>query len=276
MRFRDFSSKGNSTMKLLAVFVLVVMASAAQGAVTADHIAVATFDSIPESSFQDIRNNYRIFYGHTSHGSQIVTGLGMLAVEDASRFAPPSIDEYSGDLGHLGSLVWEEQTRSWLAVNPETNMVVWSWCAGASDNTAEGIDIYLNAMNQLETDFPHVVFVYMTGHLDGTGVDGDLYRNNNQIRAYCLANDKILYDFADIESWDPAGNYYPDETDACNWCLNWCSAEICPTCAECAHSHCFNCYLKGKGFWWLLARIEGWEPTPNERTSLGSFKSLYR
>jgi hypothetical protein len=27
---------------------------------------------------------------------------------------------------------------------------------------------------------------------------------------------------------------------------------------ECAHSHCFNCYLKGKAFWWLLARMAGW------------------
>ncbi|MBU8870977.1 MAG: hypothetical protein KOO60_08975 [Gemmatimonadales bacterium] len=70
-------------------------------------------------------------------------------------------------------------------------------------------------MNQLELDFPDMVFVYMTGHLDGTGTDGVLYRSNNRIRNYCAANDKVLFDFADIESYDPDGEYYPDETDTC-------------------------------------------------------------
>jgi hypothetical protein len=42
---------------------------------------------------------------------------------------------------------------------------------------------------------------------------------NQQIRDYVIANDKILYDFADIESWDPDGAYYGDRlvTDACNY-----------------------------------------------------------
>jgi len=139
-------------------------------------------------------------------------------------------------------------------------VVVWSWCGGCSDNTEAGIAAYLAAMTQLELDYPQVAFVYMTGHLDGTGPDGNLYRSNEQIRAYCQAEDKLLFDFADIESWDPAGVYYPDETDACAWCTDWCAVEPCPDCGGCAHSHCFNCYLKGKGFWWLLARVSGWQP----------------
>ena len=81
------------------------------------------------------------------------------------------------------------------------------------------------------------------------------------IRAYCLAEDKVLIDFADIESWDPAGNWYPYESDACNWCTDWCAEYSCPNCDDCAHSHCFNCYQKGKSFWWMMARVEGWEPT---------------
>ena len=53
----------------------------------------------------------------------------------------------------------------------------------------------------------------MTGHLDGTGPSGNLYARNDQIRDYCVANGKVLFDFADIESWDPGGVYYPDEDD---------------------------------------------------------------
>jgi len=47
--------------------------------------------------------------------------------------------------------------------------------------------------------------LYMTGHLTGTGASGNVNVRNNQIRNFCLANNKILYDFADIESDDPDG-----------------------------------------------------------------------
>jgi len=263
-------------MKLIWITCIVLITCPAQATILADHLAVAQFDSIPTEVFQNIRDNYQIFYGHTSHGSQIITGINMLATEDATTNAPPSIDEISSDLGHNGSLVWETQTRDWLAAHPTTNVVMWSWCGGASDNTEAGINIYLNAMATLELDFPAITFIYMTGHLDGTGIDGSLYRSNNQIRDYCAANDKILFDFADIESWDPAGVFYPDETDACGWCATWCATETCPTCSSCAHSHCFNCYQKGKAFWWLMANVDGWDPTPTEMRNLGSVKSLYR
>ena len=46
--------------------------------------------------------------------------------------------------------------------------------------------------------YPDVVFVYMTGHLSWNRDDQTKPRNQ-QIRDYCLANDKVLYDFADID-----------------------------------------------------------------------------
>ncbi len=119
-------------------------------------------------------------------------------------------------------------------------------------------------MNELEIDFPDVTFIYMTGHLDGTGPDGNLYIRNNQIRSYCTANNKILFDFADIESYDPDGTYYPDESDACIWCSDWCDTRTCPDCISCAHSHCYNCYLKGKAWWWMMTKIQGWSPESYE------------
>ncbi len=59
-------------------------------------------------------------------------------------------------------------------------------------------------------------------------------------------------------------------SDGCPWCQRWCSENGCPDVIydfECAHSpdggdgpeeSRFNCYLKGKAFWWLLARMAGW------------------
>ena len=228
------------------------------GDILADHSCTAEFSAIPDTVLAAVASDLRIYYGHTSHGSQLMTGLSMLQAEN-SKYIPPHIQEHSGDLGHNGALGWEESTRNFLLDHhTDYNVVIWSWCGGCSDNTDEGIDIYLEAMNQLELDYPDIVFVYMTGHLDGTGPDGILYRSNNRIRDYCAANKKVIYDFADIESYDPEGVYYPDETDSCQWCFDWCDQYECVGCGDCAHSHCFNCYRKGQAFWWMLARINGW------------------
>jgi hypothetical protein len=155
-------------------------------------------------------------------------------------------------------------------------MVMWSWCGGVSDNTVEGINTYLNTMDALEKDYPHVTFVYMTGHLDGSGIDGNLHRRNEQIRAFCRAHNKVLFDFADIESYDPDNRYYLDRNanDGCyydsdgngsqdaNWAELWCSAHPGECSAvRCAHSKSLNCDRKGRAVWCMLARLAGWLPS---------------
>jgi len=231
--------------------------------IVSNHLSSLAFDNIPETYINQIKSGFRLFYMHTSHGSQVVSGMSLLEQADELFSVNEGsgsllLVEYSDDLGYDGDTTWVPITRERLE-NPQYdyNVVLWSWCGGVSDNTVEGINTYLNAVNGLEHDYPNVTFIYMTGHLDGTGVDGNLYARNNQIRAYCRANNKYLFDFADIESYDPAGNYYPDASDACEWCEQWCIDHDCPDCS-CAHSQCFNCYQKGKAFWWLLARIAGW------------------
>ena len=237
------------------------------GGVATNHLAAAAFDSVPTAYIDIAQTNFRIFYGHTSHGSQVVTGLNMQDTGSGTL----SIEENDGvDLGHAGDLAWVDITREVLdRPGGDINIVMWSWCGGVSDNTEAGIDAYLDAMDQLETDYPDVVFVYMTGHLDGTGADGNLRTRNNQIRDYCTTNDKLLFDFADIESYDPDGTFYPDGSDWCEWCETWCAANTCPDLdcvddADCAHSVCFNCYQKGAAAWWMMARIAGWSGSPDD------------
>jgi hypothetical protein len=255
---------------LTTIIVVIISCSSADNAtnnddiggvttvtVQADHDVINDFASIPSAIVEKIGDSLVIFYGHTSHGSQIMSGLDLVESENSS-YTQPTCHEISDDLGHNGDISWVQPTRSWLDSHPDYNVVMWSWCGGCTDNTEVGINTYLSAMNQLESDYSGVAFIYMTGHLDGSGVDGNLYARNNQIREYCTVNNKILFDFADIESYDPAGNYYPDADDGCDWCSDWCTVYECESCG-CAHSHCFNCYLKGKAFWWLMARLVGWE-----------------
>ncbi len=243
-----------TTIAIVMLFTVISASSQAAVAIIADHTVIDDFDSIPGTIIQAISTQYLGYYAHTSHGSQIMTGLTMLEAENA-LLAPPYIYEDGGDLGHVGDTSWVPACRTYLDGHTGTNLVMFSWCGGCSDNTEEGINIYLNKMAELEGDYPDRSFIYMTGHLDGTGPTGNLYVRNEQIRSYCVANNKILFDFADIESYAPNGTYYPDGSDACEWCYTWCDTNSCPTCSDCAHSHCFNCYLKGKAWWWMMAQL---------------------
>ncbi len=225
------------------------------------------------------KKSLHIAYGHTSHGSQLVSGMHALIDEKGDLFdfdeggGSDTLDfhdrAFSGkrhDLGHKGDTRWARLTREYLDDfdNSKCNVVIWSWCGGCSGNTKAGINKYLKTMNKLEKDYPHVMFVYMTGHLDGSGKRGKLHINNERIRKYCKRNKKILYDFADIESYDPDGKYYLNKgaNDRCdykggNWAKEWCRKhpDKCWYNGKCAHSHSLNCQMKGIAAWWLWAEL---------------------
>jgi hypothetical protein len=239
---------------------------------------------VPSAGITAAKSTLKIAYGHTSHGSQIITGMSALAAANATysfnnggiggaldlRDAP-----FAGayDLGNPNLTSWARATRKYLNAHPEVNVVMWSWCGQVSDAWPSDITTYLNLMRGLEKDYPGVKFVYMTGHLDGWGVRGNLNRRNEQIRAYCQSNNKILFDFADIESYDPSGttNFMVlNANDECNfsrgnWARQWIASHsidplstLAASCGECAHSEKLNCILKGRAAWWLWARLAGW------------------
>ena len=128
-------------------------------------------------------------------------------------------------------------------------------------------------MSQLELDYPAVKFVYMTGHLDGTGGDGNLNNRNEQIRIYCRENNKLLYDFASIESYHPDGDtnymllnandgcYYDSDGNGSqdsNWAIDWQDSHTEDVdwynCSS-AHSQPLNANLKAYAAWNLWALI---------------------
>ena len=284
---------------LIVALCLAPLLAFAQGFVV-DHTCT-NLPQVPTSYLDLARSTLRVGYGHTSHGSQVVTGLE--AWKDAGQprydFASSGwglvqgvfLNDYWGnaggasDLGHSGDLAWRDATIQMLNQSGnDRNVVIWSWCGGVSDNTPAGIQAYLDAMAGLESTYPNVRFVYMTGHLDGSGTAGNLNQRNNQIRAWCAAHNKVLFDFADIESYHPAGttNYMAlYATDGCeydtdgdgspwgdgNWATEWVAAHpaseltsVAAGCGDCAHSERLNCVLKGSAFWWMLARLLGWDP----------------
>lgn len=281
-------------MKNCIFFLSVLMILASQNlfsqAIIIDHHS-AKLTPISESAINQAKQNLHIAYGHTSHGSQLITGMSALVGQtnlvgykgdiyewnEGGTGGALDIDDYfgSGDLGHNGDTTWAPPTRTYLSDNTDVNVVMYSWCGGVSDNTFEGIQTYLDKMSELEQDYPNVTFVYMTGHSD-IWADSALKANNQQIRDYCLANNKILYDFYDIERYDPDGIFYEFTDDNCgyydgaggtllgNWATEWQNSHTegvdWYNCSP-AHTQALNGNLKAYASWWLFCRIAGWEGT---------------
>ena len=249
-----------------------------------DHTTVK-LASIPSDWIIEAKENLSIAYSHTSHGSQLTEGMSGLISFKGESYAwnkggangALDLHDYAvnGDLGNPNRTAWASGTRTYLAANPDVNVIIWSWCGQVSNATEADITTYLTLMNSLENDFPEVKFVYMTGHLDGSGLTGNLHLRNEQIRDFCRKNKKILYDFADIESYNPDGTYFGDKipNDACeydtngdgsrdgNWATEWQSTHTQGVdwfnCSA-AHTQPVNANQKAYAAWWLWARLAGW------------------
>jgi hypothetical protein len=264
--------------------VTVTVATPTTGALIIDHNSVKDFDKIPAFWLAEAKK-LALHYAHTSHGSQIISGI--LALEDSTYSVavresgteglppaetpaalriydgnPPETyiepdDYWDGDSGM-------DRTRA-VANTGNYNFSMWSWCGQQSSNDTATVQSYLDNLNTLESEFPAMRFIYMTGHTDGTDTPltpGTLKYNNNLVRQYVINNNKVLFDFADIESYDPDGNYYVNNSEGdCTWCQTWCNnhpADCTNLTSSCAHSHPYNCKLKAKAFWYMMARLAGW------------------
>ncbi|MHC5003793.1 MAG: PKD domain-containing protein [Planctomycetota bacterium] len=269
--------------------VTVTVTDGTATAIVADHFST-DITQLPASAIVAAKSSLHIAYGHTSHGSQIITGMngldafmggtGLYAWNDGPLAGALDLDDTfaPGDLGNPDRTSWAASTRTYLdnPANADVNVVMWSWCGQAS-TTIANIDIYLGLMEGLIADYPTVTFVFMTGHLDGTGLTGSLHLANEHIRAHCLANDRVLYDFADIETYDPDGTWFGDaipndncdyDTDANgtrdgNWAIEWQNTHaVGADWYDCggAHTQSLNSNRKAYAAWWLWGRLAGWTP----------------
>jgi len=282
----------------LIAFSLLVLAfsfgpGVGAGAIIINHVQgnPTFFAAISQQAAQRAKDQLHIAYGHTSHGSQLTVGMNGLVTFinggglgmsrptdffDWNRYGTGgdlALHDYamSGDCGYYPQ--WVNNTIAYLdnLANSNCNVIIWSWCGQISGKYAAGTlsNEYLLPMAGLETNYPNVTFVYMTGHVDHWD-DANNKAGNQLVRDFCIANDKVLYDFADIESYDPDGTFYEFPNDNCdyyssaggallgNWAIHWQTTHTENVewydCGA-AHSEALNGNQKAYGAWALWTSL---------------------
>jgi len=247
--------------------------------------------SLTPAQVDRVKSVLHIVYGHTSHGSQLEDGMTSLVgfANNGGRGLNLSSNAFAWNNGGSGGALdmhdrgmggdvgyypqWVNNTSNYLnnAANSNVNVVIWSWCGQMPGKYSAGTltNEYLAPMAQLEADYPDVVFVYMTGHVD-IWDDADQKAACEVIRDWCSVSNRVLYDFSDIEHYDPDGANFEFVSDACgiydaaggtqtgNWATEWQSAHTEDVdwydCGS-AHSEPLNANQKAYGAWALWCQL---------------------
>ena len=137
---------------------------------------------------------------------------------------------------------------------PDINVSGWVWCTELNTWTASQVQEYLDQMSAYELQYPDVQFIYATGTAEYDDNAGyNRYLRNNQIRQYCVQNNKVLFDFADLDAWSNGEmNYYMHNGDTVPHQHNDYIGDI-------YHTNELGCKNKAKAVWWMMARLRNWK-----------------
>lgn len=157
---------------------------------------------------------------------------------------------------------WTKRTLDYHSGNGDSvHASLHTWCWHLRKWSETQVKEYLASMETLEAGYPNTTFIYMTDTCDKDGSIGyNRWLRNEQIRRYCKDNNKVLFDFGELESWSANGkkqNTYYHAASGKNipyWHDDWRSA---PYYSQ-GHINEAACTMKAKAMWWLMARLAGW------------------
>ncbi|MCD4682230.1 MAG: hypothetical protein K8R86_03015 [Bacteroidales bacterium] len=155
----------------------------------------------------------------------------------------------------LGDDAHQTLEKTLVTCFPNINISGWEWCTELNTWTAAQVQEYLNQMSAYELQYPNVQFIYTTGTAEYNGDAGyNRYLRNNQIRQYCIQNNKVLFDFADLDCWSNGEmNYYLHINDT----IPLLHGDYYGTYY---HTNEIGCKNKAKAVWYMMARLQSWKP----------------
>jgi hypothetical protein len=266
-------------------------------------------------SLMDQIGQCKFYFAHASVGACMMEGVGNLHLSNTNFYrlhgvaatnSPPATtqpgaiyEDYRGNPLPYGNyqakldLFRSAVSNGWHF--PTVNIALAKLCYidiwyATSPFTVEALlEAYVNTVASLEADHPQTVFAYATMPLTTTnyrygsldfGAPEIYWRNifNDNLRAWCSANDRVLLDIADIEAHDYDGNLntFVYNNRVCEQLWWWHNAGSCGLhCADAgdgAHPTNVNSEkLMARAFYALAAAtMNRWKPPPVIRSFIMS------
>ena len=240
------------TGSFLALALLAGATGAFAQAIVADH-AATTLASIPDAALAPAAS-LRLLLRHASVGGNIDGGLDTLQGQSAKYDRSRWIFENRGNPGwqaKVDDLVTQAAARS-----SSYDVLTMKFCYIDSDAS---FTYYRDKMLQLETGYPAKRFVWWTMPIE-TSSNAARQVFNDQVRAYARANGKVLFDIADVEAYNAAGQRRTDIDGREILWPEWTS--------DGGHLSSAGAVRVASAWWWLMARLGGWDPNGFQVTSI--------
>ena len=254
------------------------------GGLVIDHTCL-DLGATPGAWIDAAQDDVRVHYAHTSHGGQITAGLGRIESDNSTfaysrgdRTLPTDedalcmLDGNQNEVYITPELYWQGTsaiaiTQATLDDNPTLTVSLWSWCCQLYDYTEPQTQEYLDAMAALKAANPGIAFVYMTCNAQSSGGNGyNRWLRNEQIRQFCIDNNKALFDFADLDCWNNGvQNTYEYTVGEVTYDIPLEHEDF--NGDEAGHTTYTSCEQKGRAFWWLMAMLAGWNASTSSTTS---------
>jgi len=159
----------------------------------------------------------------------------------------PAGDYWASDSGFFWTILGT------LFRKPNANVSIWIWDSELDNASHLVVMKYLNTMMELinfgRRGDDEITFVLCTSPADTANANRQ--ERNQEIRDFCKKHYLWLFDFEDIETWYNGQQYFEngiltrDPHYADDGFGGFTNAE--------------NCRNKAIAFWWLMARISGWD-----------------
>jgi len=244
---------------LVLPFVASVSASRID-AIIIDHNCVDIF-AVPESYVLPAAS-LRVLMRHASVGQGIIWGLDCLAGDHPTNSACSCFPagKYDRDKwvfeARLGD--WRDKVDDLVAQTAsrldDFDVFMMKFCyIDALGDSHPDWEYFRGRMEKLEADYPGKTFVWWTIPLTRDGQPGtDLF--NAQMRSYCAAHGKVLFDIADIECHEA------DDTRLVNASGNEIISANYTKEIHAGHLNPTGRVRVASAFWYLMARVAGWNP----------------